>query len=121
MNSLSLTEEQESKLLEMCVNLFPEYDDFSMFHNGLEYDTDKQLVDFKLQDDNILHRIEYITIHWFELCVLHLATKLYNLNNRSEISTIELYMGNIIQNYHPVDYLYQEYLFYKNEQNILQA
>jgi len=52
------------------------------------------------------------TIHWFEFCVLDLTTKLYNLNKRYEITKIELYRGDLIQNHHPVDYLYEEFLFY---------
>jgi len=103
MNSLKVSNLQEGKLIEMCKILFPEYKDW-----GYSDILPGYLTYYKI--DSLEDEIE---IHWFEFCSLHLATKLYNLNNRSEISTIELYRGNIIQNYHPVDYLYQEYLFYK--------
>ena len=58
MNSLNLSKDQQDRLLEMCVKLFPEYSDFSMFHNGLEYDTDKHFMDFNKHTNNVLHRIE---------------------------------------------------------------
>jgi len=103
MSKIELNKEHKVKLIQIVNNLFPEYT--TVVFSPLTFD----IMLLISEDDDVY-------IHWFEFCAMDLATKLYNLNNRSEISTIELYRGNIIQNYHPVDYLYQEYLFYrKNE------
>ena len=50
-------------------------------------------------------------IHWFEFCIMHLATALYNkLDNPNRGFTILYYRGMIAQEVeHPVDFLYDEF------------
>lgn len=54
-------------------------------------------------------------IHWFEFCMTHLATKIFNglkLNLKIDISS---YRGRIIQyEEHPIDYLFEEFLKLKS-------
>ena len=133
MKSIELTEEQKEKLLKMCKVLFPEISNGGGFYleNHLckpgEYENSiDELSEAKTNfvsfynfsnhknDEKKLSSKEYFekyfnSIHWFEFCMTILATNLYNQNNRDEISSIELYRGNIIQNYHPIDYLYEEF------------
>lgn len=96
MKNIELTEDHKVKLLKMCKELFPEYVDFKCFYTDINFFKGKQ----------------HFRIHWFEFCVLDLATKLYNLNKRDKICKIELYRGDLIQNYHPIEYLYKEYQYY---------
>lgn len=100
MKPIELTEEHESKLLEMCKTLFPEYLVPTIQSNGYiniaetEYSSD------------------YIDlIHWFEFCILHLATKIYNKLDCPERGfSILYYRGYICQNSdNPIDYLYEEF------------
>jgi hypothetical protein len=110
MKNIELTEDHKSKLLEMCEKLFPE-DEFT-FDNDLG---DDGFIDRNFlgeNKNNLLWQDEGSHFHWFEFCVLDLATKLYNLNKRDEICKIELYRGDLIQNYHPIEYLYKEYQYY---------
>jgi len=112
MSKIKLSVLRSYKLQEICEYLFPELNIDVHIKTDKHIDLNDFFVDFS-KKTNKNQESKVISIHWFEFCIMDLATKLFNLNNRSEISTIELYRGNIIQNYHPVDYLYQEYLFYK--------
>jgi hypothetical protein len=85
MKPIQLTQKHKDKLLEMCQVLFPEYD-FSMFHNGHNSDL----------DINHLNNTHYLSIHWFEFCMTHLAEKLSQYPNQIEVD-------------HPVDYLFEEF------------
>ncbi len=130
MKPITLTEEHKKKLLEMCNKLFPEYMKGGNFyftnhlHEPGEYescieDLTKAETNFityycfgqklKKNETAIEHYNKWFgSIHWFEFCMTHLTTKIYNVN----ITTYspDLYRGNIIQNHHPVDYLYSEFL-----------
>jgi hypothetical protein len=89
MNSIELTQEHKSKLLEMCNKLFSEYDDilfspitFNMLmFNGTEKDT--------------------VYIHWFEFCITHLAKKVCKSDGIT--LTFNGYKNN------PIDFLYKEF------------
>ena len=99
MKSIKLTEEQKDKLLEMCNTLFPEYD-FSMFHNGLNNDLDEFIIDI-----NHLNNTHYLSIHWFEFCMTHLAEKVF-----IQDESLNDYLLTFNVSKHPIDYLYSEFL-----------
>ena len=122
MESIKLTEEHKSKLLEMCKALFPEYLeilwDSTNTDNPIFTDDDEDLK-YKCRwsiDNNLIHFLEkeswddeenyLIEIHWFEFCMTHLADKILK-NNYFKIgafSSIVLFKKN-----HPVDYLYEKF------------
>ena len=107
MKSIKLTEEQKDKLLEMCNTLFPEYD-FSMFHNGLNNDLDEFIIDI-----NHLNNTHYLSIHWFEFCMTHLAEKIFNqIDDEDDIEYRQEFQNTclISKDQHPIDYLYSEFL-----------
>jgi len=104
MKAIRLTEEQRSKLLEMCRVLFPSYKNISMYHNGWEFDTDMEYLDFN-------HK----SIHWFEFCMTHLINGLYHdlKYHDSESWDINLHVSCMSDLYNfntnPIDYLYKEF------------
>ncbi len=112
MKSIELTEEHMSKLIEMCQVLFPEYkycrfveSKFSEYEEGkYEYLSFFNNMLFGITDTNV-------KIHWFEFCMTHLATILYNkLDSPQRGFTILYYRGMILQEAdHPVNYLYEEF------------
>ena len=139
MKTIKLTEEQKSRLLEMCKVLFPkylsiEYWDFDSYSDHCGIGGDEQIenclcfypqklplnkenpptIDWEnVQIDNIP-----ITIHWFEFCMTHLVTKLRSYNPVHEQTPKQLmdfysfYWD--VSNYqmtqtHPIDYLYEQF------------
>lgn len=68
MNSIELTEEHKSKLLEMCKTLFPEYEEIRFNINAKEYG-----VFIVMDNGNII-------IHWFEFCTIYLSKKIIKSN-----------------------------------------
>lgn len=97
MNAIQLTREHREKLLEMCKELFPEYENIHMFINGWEYSRDMDYIAF----DNLS---DYVEIHWYEFCMTYLVNKmgkstaaLYRVLEEEEAGT------------HPIDYLYSEF------------
>lgn len=107
MRKIELTIEQKKKLSEMCEILFPEYEfDFSWLnqHQG-------ECPELKYWNNKMKHA-EFI--HWFEFCVNHLSKKLFDLNKRKEISSLNNYVSDILlgvfkEYEHPVYYLYEEF------------
>lgn len=98
MNSLSLTEEQRKKLLEMCVKLFPEYSNIYISSGlGILEGTITFISNNKLNTA--------INIYWFEFCILKLSAKLFIKGNMN----IALFLENTLNGVHPVDYLYKEF------------
>ena len=88
MNSIELTEEHKSKLLEMCETLFPKYD----------FTLDKWefcFVTFGLKTYSLYTE----HIHWFEFCMTHLSEKI----------DCDLAHNIIYMKKHPIDYLYEEF------------
>ncbi len=91
MESIELTEEHRSKLLEMCRILFPEMFGLTIQDNGyLNYYEYKKHANY---DDRF---------HWFEFCMTHLARILMCKNTKH---MQQLFMGLK----HPIDYLYEEF------------
>jgi hypothetical protein len=110
MKPLELTPEHKTKLLEMCEALFPEQSPFQIgipgeLRKGWGYS--KHFIFGKsdvFADDGVF-------CHWFELCMTHLATSIYNKGGyyRNYV-TITLFRGTIVQDAdHPIDYLYNEF------------
>ena len=91
MKAIKLTEEHKSKLLEICRELFPEYSKIQ-FQDIYNNETGN------LYFDNVTIGI---TIHWFEFCITHLAEKLVVDYGASYYE--------MTHNYHPIDYLYEEF------------
>ena len=94
MNAIILTEQQESRLLEMCNKLFPskskEFEwEYSLYMPGfltLEY-YDKKI-------------IETMELHWFEFCHEYLSPKVLGDTNL-------IFCGP--NRPHPVDFLYEQF------------
>lgn len=99
MKPIVLTKEHESKLLEMCNELF--------------------MFDFKIIKNNIkIFNIEgthYTTIHWFEFCMeicqkLALEYKQIAIQNNFNYVTVHYkYWNDDKLKIHPIDYLYEEF------------
>jgi hypothetical protein len=105
MNKINLTDEQKNKLLQMCNDLFPEYDIAEYFDNTE--------CCFFLKDG------DETCIHWFELCVIEIPERIaeglntvYPKDNHAFI--IDMLMKKMLnfsalKKEHPVDYLYKMY------------
>lgn len=138
MNSIELTKEHRSKLLKMCKALFPEFK-FKLldFQHPLSNTGNENLN----SDDiyNVLLDKNGTTVHWFEFCITHLSTKIFNkLTDFSNHMTadyeqeasyewdaelmqrcsffianptrmIDKYPDGKVVAWHPVDYLYEEF------------
>ena len=129
MNNIELTEEHKTKLLEMCRELFPEYNRFIGFYKT----EDELFYKEKIYKFNMLHLIgeddNIQIIHWFEFCMTHLIEKLNDLSDVYE--EIPPYVANVYggangkwnlyvkfhfhypknrYKKHPIDYLYSEFL-----------
>jgi len=109
MKPLEFTSEQKDKLLEMCQVLFPDYNIFEIDEDGY-----------------ILLILEKCpAIHWFEFCTKELISALAWKNVTSDLvgdlQFAEFYniaLQNIfLDNMHPVDYLYKEYLKLNKDEN----
>lgn len=111
MKSIQLEGHHFRKLWEMCESLFPELDIESIEDDGM-----------------ILGQDTYI--HWFEFCMTHLSTaifnKIYNFDhmmttdleqemsdewNSELIFRVSFHVANPSRNdnWHPVDYLYEQF------------
>lgn len=132
MNPITLTELQKSKLLEMCKELFPEYNRKYLkkeFNKLLKYGNYKpQKPQWCIGNDDKIYlqlfytlyedmSYELIEIHWFEFCMTYLVNKIPNAKlfilalrgKKSAGLTNNKYKEN-----HPVDYLYEQFLKTKN-------
>ena len=119
MNKIAITKEHEIKLLRMCKDLFPEYEDvmFSSFldiNENVIYTSD--LMFFKKDEEGFV-------INWLEFCLTQLTRRISE--NFEVVDTLEkhrqifdilvkklsgiypVFKNN--QNNHPVDYLYEMY------------
>ncbi len=103
MNNLSLNNEQKDKLLQMCNDLFPEYEHF----------------EFDVADGHLFIDGSELSIHWFEACVMHLPERIAeNFNTvypkEKHAFIVDMMMKKMlsyspIDKIHPVDYLYEMY------------
>lgn len=94
MKAIELTEEHESKLLEMCQILFPEYDITFSINDGME----EYLHIWRRNPELSEH------IYWFEFCLTYLSSRLL------EPADMILYQttGNFMY-IHPLEYLYSKF------------
>ena len=104
MKAIELTEEHKSKLLEMCKVLFPEYV-LIYWENGNGDGWADGLLSFSNDSKSSF------SVHWFEFCMTHLATVIYNKGSYyKNYITITQFRGYLCQEAeHPVDYLYEEF------------
>lgn len=116
MKAIQLTEEHKAKLLEMCKELFPEYNNDSpggngpiTFHHGGLYPG--MLFGFLKDNDSDLYDNCDLFIHWYEFCCKHLAAKIYNYNIGKTKTTYSSFVGECIITScsNPIDYLYSEF------------
>lgn len=115
MKNIELTEEHKSKLLEMCKELFPEYKYFgwSELYDGSK----SELIGIMFYKENV----EALNIHWFEFCITKLSYKIFDSSKypskNAGDDTVQ-YLCDMMDRqtwytkeaYHPVDYLYEEFL-----------
>ena len=135
MTSIKLTEEHKAKLLEMCKELFPKFNEWRYgkvtaegnledFYNktkNLSWEDKKKYEqscdflwiekDFKYEHDDDIERSETWVIHWFECCCKKLAFQIYNFNIGKTKTTYSSFVAEcvIMSTFHPVDYLYDEF------------
>jgi len=107
MKNIKLTENHQSKLLEMCKELFYQYEKIYLGVN----DYDDKLDGYIYFTDNTLGEI--INIHWFEFCITTLAVRIL-CKNKSVINSSyskNYFLQNKIINSdeHIVNYLYKEF------------
>lgn len=132
MQKLKLTKKKETLLLEICAKLFPEYKNIWVyrFQDPLYH---PEHVQFFKKDKE---KPKTFSIHWFELCLLHIAPKLADLiqqaidedtdeddpieykydwsewcTSEGVVSCIFHYMNQ--DNMHPIDILYKEFKLLK--------
>ena len=108
MNSIQLTEEHKSKVLEMCKVLFPEYKVKFIPDNLLEYDD--QIFNYLSIEEITEKEVDFTVIHWFEFCMTYLCDKIFLPKGESRLDGIkgmDYYQRN--ENMHPIDYLYSEF------------
>jgi len=118
MKSIELTNDHRTKLLEMCVKLFPEYTDWKFGRNWDNYEL------------WFVFKRKCFEIHWFEFMMTELVEKILNpnplnpnrgLQNRFKDFFWEVnhyWMHNKLnvegnnestKPLHPIDYLYEEF------------
>lgn len=128
MESITLTEKHKEKLLEMCKVLFPQYHNISIRTNfrgkiikitkSLYFDCER--IGFPYIDmGNIDPFISYRWLHWYELCMTHLARKIFNsgkvfddpVSDSTEglVEMIKRQEWYNPESYHPVHYLYEQF------------
>lgn len=115
MKQLSLSNKQKRNLLTMAKYFFSEsaiemYYDDDVYDNWQEASRDTPLSCGNDAQINYLifnwHKRNAFIIHWFEFCVFHLTPKL----GYSSAWLMETQTGyQIIKDYHPVDFLYEEF------------
>lgn len=117
MNCIKLTNIQKLNLLFMCKKLFPEYNNIR-FGTSVMTTSKDYLYFHKIKNEM---QLEIINIHWFEFILRYLAPKIFNhanypwiypgqdsLDGLNEMMTRQEWFTP--EAYHPVDYLYQEFL-----------
>ena len=136
MNPIEFTKEHEDKLLEMCRNLFPEYEHIQVrnYYSMSDYVFQPTKPDGK--DNDGLFAIEFLTkkeykqstndfdgigysIAVFEFCMTHLTYKLIDeLKKNQQDKEVDLFFrfnskfhiyGNDLMYSNPIDYLYEQF------------
>jgi hypothetical protein len=103
MEAIKLNKEQVRKLLEMCNSLFPK-NKIWRFDDGLHFGC----LEYSIEGNVVKY------IHWFEFCLSHLCCKLGNECKNDYFDETELRHEMITRqewykNYHPVDFLYEQF------------
>ena len=129
MKSLALSEEQRTKLIEMCNHLFPKFGEVQLLQGhiaAIQDETNSPYLRWYLKENNTIKLVE---IHWFEFCLTYLAEKVLNprkpFRSQKELFCDFFWETNIAWYYsqhgslpvsnfvdgarHPVDYLYKEF------------
>lgn len=120
MKSIQLTEEQKEKLLEMCKELFPEYNNIKIkctlkgkkitVSKRIYFDGSGNMMGFpKKEMADVDPYITYDWIHWFEFCMTHLQDKLKGLGGFENDFDCDVNLMSCWYESHPVDYLYSEF------------
>lgn len=105
MNSIQLTEEHKSKVLEMCKVLFPEYKVKFILDSLLNYDD--RIFNYLSIEEITEGEVDFTVIHWFEFCVYHLAPLIEIKVN--DLYNTELAWINFLQSNDGINYLYNEF------------
>lgn len=107
MKDIRVTEEHEKKLLEMARKLFPKYTILPWNLQGKRA-YDKGYIKYWKESDKGAS-----FMHWFEFCMIHLATKLAKKGHNA--LSLNHYSNLIQYKIHPIDYLYTEFKKIKHE------
>jgi len=115
--NIELTEDHESKLLEMCKELFPKYN----IDEDETYIDDNGMINYLIETEKDCY--DAVEIHWFEFCMTHLCDKIWEIYPK--YSKNHIYNGLAMTcnrgvkvktdlilralKFHPVDYLYEEF------------
>jgi hypothetical protein len=98
MKNIELTKDHKCKLLEMCKVLFPEIDWKWWTIEG----PNGEVEELELLECSTIE--QFLTIHWFEFCMTHLAKKLLNPNDLIYYQTTGYFLYE-----HPIDYFYVKF------------
>ena len=119
MEAIIINDDQRDKLLHILNIMFDDNKHYTQFRFmpkillGIFHKTvidDLNYIQWINQESGKIYKI-----HWFEFCLTHLATALYNKKGYNTVgtnnkTTITQYRGYICQEAeHPVDFLYQEF------------
>ena len=120
MKHIKLTEEQKSRLLEMCNSLFPQVK-WHFWESEKDDEIANDYIGYNQQvvlGEKINPWKDGLSIHWFEFCVIHLFPKLNQWYNSHQLLDV-LYqtIGNskniepnqINKFSHPIDQLYEKF------------
>lgn len=118
MEQIKLTLEHREKLLEMCKELFPEYENVELEIEP-QYDGSDGFIQLTRNLNNLL---DFVNIHWFEFCMTYLAKIVLgkqvprDITKRYKDFALECFMYSVKSKkyIHPIDYLYSEFLKLKN-------
>lgn len=112
---INLSDDQRTKLLEMCNAMFP-----NQKHALWLEDDSFFITDYHQENSNTF--VESVSIHWFEFCLCHLLPKLKKIGIQPELYVLTLPSTHIGWDTkgvnHPIDYIYQEYDKKLNAQNV---
>lgn len=112
MEAIKLTEEQKSKLLEMCIKLFDDNQFYTEFRFMPELKVgflNKETINTDFIQWINQTNSKSISIHWFEFCIEYLSKKVFTINNQI-MSGYDYFINNMrYTKKHPVDYLYEKF------------
>ena len=113
--SIKLTRKHQEKLYKMCFAFLPEY---GILFDGLickKCDEHRGEEVFMWFYHNNQKKDFYI--HWFEFCIKYLKVYLSKLAISKGKNIIAKEIDSEIENHHPVDYLYKQFIIIKRINN----